>query len=332
MTDRKITITIPKKKKPKRSNGGDSLHRGPIRTERKSEYLSRRRKAGGLIRFFDLGRTAAGNERDFGVQPGTLSPGEFPMLVQEYKDANWQTHVRDVLLSLTDDLAGYCHQIGYEEMDTYSPTLIFADGDEQNVTIGTGDERWTEGGLVLEGPLNYFQLSGWQSLGYDIDDTAENIKITSSPSYDAAAVSFSPSNSMDVFLAPVMQMVCVSTIVSTLYIFGGGYYNLIPRSVIAGTATFNDLLSAIQAHSMYRSDTQIGGGTSTPGGTITTVPPATNGNASFGSINNLYLSAMSVPQGGLMGIIVKGGTKYYFWANEDIDYAGSGYPFYDIDA
>jgi len=329
----KIIITVPRKKKsPSRSGGG--ITRGPIITKRKSEYLSRRKKPAGLIRFFDMGRTFAGNERDLGVQPNILSPGEFPMSVQEYKDANWQTHVRDVLLSLIGDLAGNCKQIGYEEMDTYSPTLIFGDGDEQNVTIGTGDERWTENGLILEGSLDYFQLSGWKSLGYDIDDTAGNIKITSSPSYDADAVSFSPSNAMDVFLAPVIRMVCVLNTVDGLVTFGGGYYNLIPRGVIAHTATFNGLLPIIMSHPMYRSDTQTGGGTSTPGGTVETVPPAISGTASFGGINNVYYSfpnaTTAIPQGGLMGIIVKGGTKYYFWANANTDYLG--YPSYEVDA
>ena len=195
----KIIITIPRKKKPSRSGGG--IRRGPIRTKRKSEYLSRR-KTGKGITFYDLGQFADGTSNtkyftldiiDGGIQPP--NPGEVTaawdgIQSEIFAVPNIFTAFRKI--SKTDDVARSLTLGIYDPDDDTVNYVSMTDCDEVSGSTLTLSQEQAEN-LAMQGDAAIFPFG----LYFD-----GSLKITTERSPDADSVSFTPSSYMDIGIAP----------------------------------------------------------------------------------------------------------------------------------
>ena len=346
MADRKIIITIPRKKKPKPSGGG-SLRRGPIRTERKSEYLSRRKTASGLINFYDLGQMSdgSGGWNDTPFTP--LLPYTNPTDPTEGLDAltvtNWNA-LSDVILAIPSaQWTTRFRKLGYEDAERYGLDLYDLDEEKSypvgrngsridlNTSAAITDTTWTEEGLSMPDTANWQTASFGAFLPMAKDADAFGVaafKITASPEYDADAATFDMklTAGTDVFLMPAILSHAGTgdDSGSNAEYFQAGYrtlsrefwldrddpatdYPLMSFSDVTG-----DNLTDLIDHLQPDADLWL----STDGGTTYSQQPDASAYPNYSGALNVQAGGVSIVPGTFLGAIRRSGSMYYIWSTD----------------
>lgn len=255
----KIIITIPRKKKPKRSGGG--VRRGPIRTGRKSEYLSRR-KTGKGINFYDLGflLTESGLETlPFLVVPDFIQEPPSTRALNSDDITLLENLIFDVSMDQWSSKFKRINKGGISP--SYAITAEFGD------TSGELDDldEWQSGGLMLDDASDLSLLLP-SDLFAAIALFDGDYKYTTVRDPNADGVSFTPSTQMDIFLIPSplrseVRNICAlgfeddgegASWISSAFSYLNYHWTLFPRELfLDGT-----LLSEISYSSGYNSSSE----------------------------------------------------------------------------
>lgn len=238
MADKKIIITLPRK--PRKSKGGSSVRRGPIINKKKSDYLSRRRRPGGIT-FYDLGQFANGTSLTHhftqDIIDGSIQPPEESQILSELveiRDHIFETpesQMFSAFKKLNKSAAvAQSLQIGLYDADT--DTVVYAAPADIDAFVGDSltitQEQADQFDMSGDNAIFPFTLSPYADAGF---------KITSVRDYSASAVSFTPSVKMDIAIAPALSEMNASvnypsgTPGTSLVDIMGGVVSTIPRNL-----------------------------------------------------------------------------------------------------